>query len=267
MRLKGTTMSEINTASLLRVGPDVLHAQAALLSETERRQMASVALLRLAALEDGLLPEGDPAPVDGVVSEAAADAIDRWLDAHIVVPEPDEQACRRYHAAHASRYARGERIQARHILFAVTEGVDIQALRSRAEQVLIAVRAEPERFAEHAQAQSNCPTGQQGGDLGWLDAHDCAPEFAQALFGQDDTQAHTGVLPRLVHSRFGLHVVEVLTRQPGQPQAFEQVREAVAQTLRQQAFATAVRQACTLLAAQHGVEGADIDAATSPLLQ
>ena len=36
-----------------------------------------------------------------------------------------------------------------------------------------------------------------------------------------------GVLPRLVHSRFGLHVVEVLAREGGTAQAFESVRGAV----------------------------------------
>lgn len=251
----------------LRVGDDVLHPQPEQLTEAERRQLASLALLRLAAIEDGLLPNDDPPPSDGVISEAAADAIDRWLEQAIQVPDPDEAACRRFHAAHPARYAQGERVQARHILFAVTPGVDVQALRQRAEQVLLAVRAAPETFAEQARTTSNCPSGEHGGELGWLDAKDCAPEFARELFGQDEAQAHIGVLPRLVHSRFGLHVVEVQAREAGVRPPFEQVQQAVAQSLRQQAFATALKQACAVLASRHEVEGADLDAATSPLLQ
>ncbi|MCH8180615.1 MAG: peptidyl-prolyl cis-trans isomerase [Proteobacteria bacterium] len=251
----------------LRVGGATLHAQPGQLSEAERRQLASLALLRLAAIDDGLLTPHDPLPTEGVLSEAAADAIDRWLDTHLQVPEPDAAACRRYHAAHAARHAQGERVQARHILFAVTEGVDVQALRQRAEQALLAVRAAPETFAEQARQLSNCPSAAQGGELGWLEATDCAPEFARELFGQDPSQAHIGVLPRLVHSRFGLHVVEVQAREAGVQPPFEAVQPAVAQALRQQAFATALRQACAVLAARHGVEGADLDAATSPLLQ
>ena len=76
-----------------------------------------------------------------------------------------------------------------------------------------------------------------------------------------------GVLPRLVHSRFGLHVVEVLAREPGEIQPFESVSEAVAQTLRQQAWVTALRQTLRVLAARTLVEGVDLDAADSPLLQ
>jgi hypothetical protein len=68
----------------------------------------------------------------------------------------------------------------------------------------------------------------EGGALGWLTADDCAPEFAREIFGKPEV----GVLPRLVHSRFGLHVVEVLAREPGLDPAFEAVKSAVAQGLR-----------------------------------
>jgi peptidyl-prolyl cis-trans isomerase C len=76
-----------------------------------------------------------------------------------------------------------------------------------------------------------------------------------------------GVLPRLVHSRFGLHVVEVLAREPGTQPDFEVVRSAVAQSLRQQSYATALRQYLSLLAGQSRVEGIDLDAADTPLVQ
>jgi hypothetical protein len=46
---------------------------------------------------------------------------------------------------------------------------------------------------------------------GLADGRRCAPEFAREIFGKPEV----GVLPRLVHSRFGLHVVEVLAREPG----------------------------------------------------
>ena len=114
-----------------------------------------------------------------------------------------------------------------------------------------------------ATSTSNCPSGAQGGDLGWLTAADCAPEFGRELFGQTEV----GVLPRLVHSRFGLHVVEVLAREPGRAPPFEAVRSAVAQALRQQSFTTALRQYLQLLAGQAEVEGVELDAAATPLVQ
>lgn len=256
-------------ARALRVGDDVLHPQPDQLTEAERRQLASLALLRLAAIDDGLLPENDPPPSDGVISEAAADAIDRWLEQAIQVPDPDEAACRRFHAAHPARYAQGERVLARHILFAVTPGLDVNALRQRAERMLVEVRCHDdpasarEHFARAAGEFSNCPSGAQGGDLGWLEAGDCAPEFARELFGHQEV----GVLPRLVHSRFGLHVVEVCARDSGEVQPFETVRSAVALQLRQQAYVTALRQYLSLLAGQAVIEGVDLDGADTPLVQ
>ena len=166
-------------AHALRVGASVLAPAGADLTPAERRQRASLELLRLAAIEEGLLAAEDPTPEDGVLSEEAAEAIDAWVAQHVVVPDPDQEACRRHHAAHPARFAVGERVQARHILFAVTDGVDINRLRARAEQVLLDVRADPHRFAQAAKDNSNCPSGERGGDLGWLQAADCVPEFAK----------------------------------------------------------------------------------------
>jgi peptidyl-prolyl cis-trans isomerase C len=45
------------------------------------------------------------------------------------------------------------------------------------------------------------------------------------------------------------------------------VQEAVAQSLRQQAWVTALRQAMQMLAGRWRVEGIDLDAADSPLVQ
>lgn len=241
-----------------------------LLDDAALRQRACTELLRQAAITQGLLAADDPAPQGEVPTEAATQAIERLLDAELLLPDPDEAACRRHYTAHAARYALGERVHARHVLFAVTPGVDVNALRQRAEACLLDVRnATPEeraagdRFAQAAAASSNCPSGARGGDLGWLAREDCAPEFGRELFGLADV----GVLPRLVHSRFGLHVVEVLAREPGCVPPFEQVRPAVAQTLRQHSFATALSQYLRLLAGQARVVGVDLDAADTPLVQ
>ncbi len=232
------------------------------------RQRACTELLRQAAIAAGLLARDDSPARDGVPSDAASSAIEALLDQQLAVPEPSDEACRRYHAAHQATYTTGERVHARHILFAVTPGVDLNALRQKAEATLLAVRCHDGRttddtFAEAARTLSNCPSGAEGGLLGWLNAADCAPEFAKELFGTKEV----GVLPRLVHSRFGLHVVEVLGREPGVAQPFEAVHGAVRMALKQQSFATALRQYLQLLAAQAQVVGVDLAPTQSPLMQ
>ena len=244
-----------------------LHPRETPLAPDELRQRACTELLRQAAVRAGLLSEDDRASVDGATSEEATTAIELLLDQAIQVPEPSEEACRRHFEAQATTYRAGERVRARHILFAVTPGVDVVALRKRAEAALLDVRCHDgsgdDRFAGAARTSSNCPTGADGGELGWLCATDCAPEFAREIFGH----AEVGVLPRLVHSRFGLHVVEVEAREPGSAQSFESVRGAVAMSLRQLTYVTGLRQYLRLLAGASDVRGVDLDVADTPLVQ
>ena len=262
---------------IARINGVALNTATEVLPTEVLRQRACTELLRQAAMQDGLLDAAEGAPTDGVVSEAASQAIDVWLERELRLPEPSVEACRRHHAAHPARYRTGEQVRVRHILFAVTPGMDVVALRNRAETCLLDVRCHDGRatdnadtaetaadpFTRAARQLSNCPSGEQGGDLGWLKPGDCAPEFARELFGH----VEVGVLPRLVHSRFGLHVVEVLQREGGVPQPFEAVRGAVEMALRQHAWVTALRQCLQVLAGQALLEGIDLDAADSPLLQ
>jgi peptidyl-prolyl cis-trans isomerase C len=255
------------TPDVARINGVPLNAQDAAIPHGELRQRACTELLRQAAQRAGLLAADDAPSTDGVISEAAASAIESLLDQVLNTPEPSEEACRRHYAAHEATYRTGERVRARHILFAVTPGVDVVGLRKRAEAALLDVRCHDgktvDRFAAAARVSSNCPSGAEGGDLGWVVAADCAPEFARELFGRTEV----GVLPRLVHSRFGLHVVEVLAREPGVAQTFGAVRGAVAMSLRQLAYVTALRQYLRLLAGEAQVTGVDLDAADTPLVQ
>ena len=256
------------TAPVPRINGVPLNPLRQAIGPEELRQRACTELLRQAAIEAGRLDASDAAPSDGVISEAASQAIDAWLEGELQLPDASNEACLRHFAAHPARYRTGERVRVRHILFAVTPGMDVVALRNRAETCLLDVRCHDgtraaDGFGTAARTLSNCPSGEQGGELDWLTATDCAPEFARELFGH----VEVGVLPRLVHSRFGLHVVEVLEREGGVAQPFESVRGAVAMALRQQTYVTALRQYLQVLAGNASVEGVDLDAAGTPLVQ
>jgi len=249
-----------------RINGLALHAPDEQLPAELLRQRACTELLRQQAQREGLLPQDDAPGLDGATSQAATQAIEQLLERALQVPDPTEEACRRYHAAHPTLQGEGERLLLRHVLFAVTPGVDVKLLRQRAEGVLLDLRCADDggaRFAEAARQWSNCPSGQQGGELGWLTQAGCAPEFARDIFGK----AEVGVLARLVHSRFGLHVVEVCERQAGRPLAFEEVQASVALLLRQQAWVNALRQYLQLLAGAADIEGVQLDAAGTPLVQ
>ena len=256
----------VGQAPVARINGVALNSTAEWLDEEALRQRACTELLRQAAQQGGLLAQDDVAGVEGAISAQASNAIEQLLERELAIPDPSEEACRRYHEAHPAAHAQGERAQLRHVLFAVTPGVDVKLLRLRAEALLIDLRCADDggaKFAAAAAQWSNCPSGQQGGNLGWLTRADCAPEFAREVFGGNEI----GVLARLVHSRFGLHVVEVVARDPGQQPSYEEVRQAIALTLRQQAWVNALRQYLQLLAGAAVVEGVVLDAADSPLVQ
>ncbi len=264
-----TQMAHVPHGAIARVNGVALHRADEELSVAELRQRACSELLRQAAVREGVLPAVVRASGDGILDEAASAAIEALLERVLPAAEPDEAACRRYHASRQAHYREAERVRLRHILFAVTPGVPVDALRQRAEACLLALRCEPSgqqadlAFARAAGEWSNCPSGAQGGALGWLKAEECAPEFAREVFGQNEV----GVLARLVHSRFGFHVVEVLERDPGRQRAFEEVAGAVRAELVRRHFAQGLRQYLSVLAGEAKLEHCALDAADSPLVQ
>ncbi len=214
------------------------------------------ALLRSRAVEQGLLPEQcDEADLTA--------AIELLLEREVVTPEPTDEECCRFYAAHLDRFTAGELVWARHILFAVTPGAPLAAIRAKCEETLLALQRDPERFEALARECSNCPSGANGGSLGQLTRGEVVPELAAAVF---DT-SRTGLLPAPVRTRYGFHIVLVDQRVPGQVVPFEAVRERVAAELRGRVLERALRQYVQVLAGRTGVEIPGLASARTPLVQ
>ncbi len=204
----------------------------------------------------------------GHLGDAAGDAeveraIERTLAEEVRVPEPTDAECRRWYDANPRRFRSGDLVCARHILFQVTPGAPVPAIRAVAEAMLHELTARPEHFEARAREHSNCPSGASGGNLGQLQRGDTVPEFEQALFAD----ATIGVLPKLVTSRHGFHIIAVDQRIEGRQVPYELVRDDVARELRRRSEARALSQYVRVLAADAGIEGVELDAAASPLVQ
>lgn len=246
-----------------------LHEAGEVLDAQTLRERACTELLRQQAVRAGLLP-----PLTSLnAPEPEADtraAIEALLEAEVHSPEPGPEECRRHYEAHKPRFVVGQALHVRHILFAVTPGGPVNALAQRAEAALLELSRQGvpvDRFAQLAAELSNCPSSAQGGDLGWITPQDCAPELAKALFLQNDAIQAVGLHPRLVHSRFGLHIVEVLAREPGRLPEFAELQAQIGARLALQSQATALRQYMQLLVGQADVEGVELDGAGTPLVQ
>lgn len=246
-----------------------LHEPGEVLAESELRERAWTELLRQEAVAQGLLPKLNVL-VAPVLTTYEQDVIQQMLEDAVQAPKPDDAACARYYEAHRARFVEGRQVHLRHILFAVTPGVDVSKLAVKAEEVLLELMrkdAPAELFAQRAREVSNCPSGAQGGDLGWVGPQDCAEELANELFLQKNPLQGMGLRPRLVHTRYGLHIVEVLGRKSGRQLPFEEVRLRIAVELAQQSRATALHQYIRLLAGKANVEGIDLAGADTPLVQ
>ena len=236
---------------------------------TDWLELAHTELLRQEAVAAGLLPAttGSSAPE---LTEADRAVIEEMVDAEIHTPEPTTQECERYFEANKAQFVVGQALHVRHILFAVTPGINVNALAGHAEKALLSLMAKgapADLFVRLASELSNCPTGPQGGDLDWIGPDDCAPELANEFFFQKETQWGMGMHPRLVHSRFGFHIMEVLGRREGQQKTFEDVSQRIAAQLTLQSRAKALHQYMRLLVGQADIEGIEMEGADSPLVQ
>lgn len=246
-----------------------LHAPGEVLDDEALRERAWAELLRQEAVRRGLLPAVRTLEMPAL-DEAQQQVIHAMLEADVPLAQPSDDEARRYYEGHGSRFVQGARARLRHILFAVTDGVDVEKLAVRAEQALLELThrdAAPGRFAALARELSNCPSGADGGELGWVAPHEVAPELAHALFHAEGTALALGLKQRLVHSRYGLHIVDLLERDAGRLQPYEQAREGIAMLLAQQSRARGLHQYIRLLAGRALVEGVDLEAADSPLVQ
>lgn len=104
------------------------------------------------------------------------------------------------------KYEGTPRLRASHILFS-TEGMDDVAkaqVKEQAETVLAQIKSDG-NFAVAARQYGQDGTAQYGGDLGYFAKEDFVEEFADAAFSAKST----GLLPNLVETEYGYHIIEV----------------------------------------------------------
>ncbi len=190
-------------------------------------------------------------------------AIEALLMREIHLPDADEAACRRWHAAHPERFGTPEWWEASHILIAADPEDDAErkAAETRTRGLLEHVLAVPGSLPELAARHSDCPSREQGGSLGRIGRGTTVPEFETFLAGLTPGQ----VCPVVVKSRYGMHVVHLHRHAPRRDAAYAEVAAEVAQDLRRVAWQGAVRQYIASLAARATIEGFSFEPETASL--
>lgn len=138
--------------------------------------------------------------------------------------EPAE--VKRQYDEHRDRYQVSEQRHAAHILITAPKGAPeatVKAARTKAEEVLKKVRANPADFAKLAAEFSQDPgSRERGGDLGFFGRNAMVPAFENAVFA-----LKKGQISDLVQSDFGFHIIRLDDIKAGEQQAFDAVKAGI----------------------------------------
>ncbi|WP_337875197.1 peptidylprolyl isomerase [Elioraea sp.] len=213
----------------------------------------------------------DEARARGIGAEAEGDLlpeeamIEALLEDAITVPEADEETLRRWYEANRSRFRTREIWEASHILIPADpwDAEARVAAEARAQELLVQVLADRALFAPLAEAHSACPSGKDGGRLGQVTRGSLVPEVETFLAALAPGQ----ICPVVVKSRYGMHILWLHERAEPRELPFEAVRDTVARYLRDASWRRAVHQFIAVLAGRARIEGIELDAAATPLVQ
>jgi len=185
------------------------------------------------------------------------------IDSEIRVPEPTDEEIARYYRRNGLQFTSPALYRAAHIFFparASNEAASAEA-KAKAEAVFAELLADRASFAELAQAHSACSSKEQGGSLGLVRKGDTNAELEQAMAMMDVGEI------RLVRSRHGYHVLRLDDCAPATSLPLEQAKGWIAEHLRKSSKRRAIAQYLQLLTARARIQGIDLAAADSPLVQ
>lgn len=182
--------------------------------------------------------------------------IRQLVDEQISVPVATKDECKRYYNQNTPRFRSPDIYEAAHILFSASKA-DAEAYGKQQKCALAALQElqkDPHRFGELAKELSDCPSAEQGGNLGQLTEGQTTPEFEDAM--QAMQPGELSVAP--VASRYGHHIIYLERKINGSVVPFEAVHDRIAEFLseRSQRFASA--QYIARLVDQSNVSGIEM---------
>lgn len=225
--------------------------------EDAERQAATALVVRELLLQR--------ASARGLSGETEEDLLAALIDAEVPVPDPTPDEVARYYRRNGLRFTSPALYEAAHIFFPARAGDgDARAeAKAKAEAVLAELLGDPGRFAQLAKAHSACSSRDQGGFLGQVSRGDTNAELDRALAAMEPGT----IAPEPIESRHGYHILRLDRRAPSQQLPLERVERWIADHLRKSSRRRAIAQYLQLLAGQADIQGVELEASQSPLVQ
>ena len=180
------------------------------------------------------------------------------------VEKPGDEEIRAFYDENQEGFAQEETVTASHILIKLDPADDDAAKAAKRERLadLRQQLLDGGDFAALAEANSDCPSGKAGGDLGSFGRGQMVPAFEDAAFSQP-----VGSVGDIVETQFGYHLIKVTEKNEAKTLDFEEVRERISDILYSQKQQDAVAAYVEGLREAAVIERFDEPASEETLLQ
>lgn len=148
------------------------------------------------------------------------------------VSDPSEEEVEAFYKAHKDEYKAPHQVLCQHILVKSAEG-DLPEVKSAAFEKIRSIRERIVNggdFAEEAKEHSDCPSGKEGGSLGWFGRGMMVPEFDKAAFDMKK-----GEISDVITTQFGYHIIYKADERGGEEQTLVDVHDQIKDLLRHNA--------------------------------
>lgn len=144
--------------------------------------------------------------------------------AHVADPTEDEVTA--FYEAHKAEYVEPPQVLCQHILVKGSNDAALDKIKEIRERIV----SDKADFAEEAKKHSDCPSGAQGGSLGWFGRGMMVPEFDKAAF-----EMKKGEVSGIVTTEFGYHIIYKADERGGGQQTIVDVHDQIKDLLRHEA--------------------------------
>jgi len=158
--------------------------------------------------------------------------VNMWMKAQMDNALVSASEAQEFYEKNKDKFMEKASMHARHILVESEESAKeiIGTLKSLSGETL------KNKFIDMAKSKSTGPSGPQGGDLGTFTKGQMVPEFSKAAWELNNGE----ITETPVKTQFGYHVIYLETKTEEKPSAYEQVKEKIMATLKQQQFAAKI---------------------------
>ena len=142
------------------------------------------------------------------------------------VADPTEDEVAKFYEAHKAEFVVPPQVLCQHIL---VKGSDDKAL-DKIKDIRERIVSGKSDFAAEAKEHSDCPSGAEGGSLGWFGRGMMVPEFDKVAF-----EMKKGEVSGVVSTQFGYHIIYKADEKGGGEQTLVDVHDQIKDLLRHEA--------------------------------